>query len=566
MTKRRLPVALFVALIFVLVCVLGACRGGNNLHFEKREYDVKNGDSVTVQKGKADYKLLGKVPSGVSVDGNGKFSIDSSVALGTQVVLAALVKDKVVDTAICKIQVSVEEPTLEIVNGSSYLVDGEQVRVTCTPAYSVQFGIKESVEGVVIDEVSGRVSYRGNVADATPFTVVATAMGAIAEREFLAATANFVTADTEEFFSELGKGTELNITLNYGADIKAKEQGVLGVELGGTEVDENDFSYNAETCTLTISASAVAHLGSGTSKLYISTAKNTIAVTINVANFIRTAEDLAAIGQSAEGLNGYHILVNDIDLTEYLSSQKDGWFPIGTYFESDDGSVIDTTQTFGGHFDGNGHTISGLWIARQSYTFVEGFNCGLFGYVNSSGIVENVTLKSAPGRENATNSYSGGLVGHNCGIVRNCLVDVNVFLISEHRAGGGICGMNEGTISNCISLGYVTVGKDIGAICGWNKGEITDCYAVDDPENVYRKSFESEEVDGVTGEVKKVNPLVYPGRPELISATGLEEGKTTNCTVFANLNQLLEQADFSAWSNWSANDGALPSVKTKAIG
>ncbi len=559
--KQRLFTAMILVIVFAALCALTACSSAGRFTFEKREYEVKNGEVVNVAKGKAAYKLLGDVPQGVSVSSDGKFSVGSDAKYGAQTVLAAIANGKVTDTVVCKVIIPLETPTITFTNRSQYLADGEQAHAVSDPAYSLVYSLKENVSGVVVDEVTGRVSFRGAVEDATPFTVVASAQGVSAEKRFFAATANFVTVDRPEQVTELGVGSDLNFTLNFGADSNAEQQGVLYVETLGAELAQDKYSYNSETHVLTLYQATVASFASGENAVYVGTAKNTVTLNIRAAKFVRTAEDLAAIATgSVEGLNAYYVQVEDIDLTEYLSTQQNGWFPIGTYL--DDAGVVDATRVFGGHYDGNGHTISGLWIARQHYTFVEGFNGGLFGYVSSNGIVENVTLKSADGKANELNSYSGGLVGHNCGIIRNCMVDVNVFLISEHTNGGGVCGMNEGTISNCISLGFVTAGENLGAICGYNfNGVIENCYAVDDPNNAYRVQFNNEQSDEETGSSVIVNPLVYPNRPQVLPVVGKEAGTTTNSFVFTSVDELLQQADFSFWSNWNTDGSGLPTVK-----
>ena len=122
--------------------------------------------------------------------------------------------------------------------------------------------------------------------------------------------------------------------------------------------------------------------------------------------------------------------------------------------------------------------------------------------------------------------------------------------------------MNEGTISNCISLGFVTAGENLGAICGYNfNGVIENCYAVDDPNNAYRVQFNNEQSDEETGSSVIVNPLVYPNRPQVLPVVGKEAGTTTNSFVFTSVDELLQQADFSFWSNWNTDGSGLPTVK-----
>ena len=138
-------------------------------------------------------------------------------------------------------------------------------------------------------------------------------------------------------------------------------------------------------------------------------------------------------------------------------------------------------------------------------------------------------------------SYSGGLVGVNLGLVENCLANVKVVMESAdggHRCAGGLVGRNQGEIRNCVSLGWVTASNAYGAFCGINDGKITDCYAVDDPS------------------LNTNAALVREDRPERLSLCSTGAG--TNCAVYGSKAELIEKADFSAWTDWSGEPSELP--------
>lgn len=63
----------------------------------------------------------------------------------------------------------------------------------------------------------------------------------------------------------------------------------------------------------------------------------------------------------------YFKLMADIDLTEFLEDENpsQGWQPVGN----------SSSAAFKGILDGNGKTVSGLWIKRPSAN-----NVGFFGY------------------------------------------------------------------------------------------------------------------------------------------------------------------------------------------
>lgn len=123
--------------------------------------------------------------------------------------------------------------------------------------------------------------------------------------------------------------------------------------------------------------------------------------------------------------------------------------------------------TFGGTFDGQGYTISGLTITGS------GNVRGLFRYLQSGGVVQNVSLEVTIEPTDLQDSL-GGLVGNNRGSVRNCAVTGN---IQGETNIGGIIGVNEssGKIINSTFSGSVTGEHYVGGIAGQNLGSILQC-------------------------------------------------------------------------------------------
>lgn len=132
-----------------------------------------------------------------------------------------------------------------------------------------------------------------------------------------------------------------------------------------------------------------------------------------------------------------------------------------------DGSDFKYIPTFGGIFDGNGHTISGLAVSdSESYT-------GLFCITQESALIKDLKVEGslAPsGRQMAT----GGIAGDNYGAISNCSFTGNV---NGYDYTGGIAGYNEqtGKISSCKSSGYVMGMHFTGGITGYNLGTISGC-------------------------------------------------------------------------------------------
>lgn len=119
-----------------------------------------------------------------------------------------------------------------------------------------------------------------------------------------------------------------------------------------------------------------------------------------------------------------------------------------------------STKTYKGTFDGDNHTISGLYYYSESQNDV-----GLFGQVDG-GVVKNVGI---------INSYLsaaqrvGAVAGQtkNDATITNCYSDST---IKGVKIVGGISGRNEkATISECYNIGTVIGGASgmVGGICGY---------------------------------------------------------------------------------------------------
>lgn len=123
--------------------------------------------------------------------------------------------------------------------------------------------------------------------------------------------------------------------------------------------------------------------------------------------------------------------------------------------------------TFGGSFDGQNHTISGLNVRG------EGSQRGLFRYIQEGGTVKdlNVTGTVAPAGDIKS---TGGIAGVNHGTISQCTFSGRV----EGMTGaGGIAGVNEaeGRIISCTSSGTVLGSHYTGGIVGENYGSIISC-------------------------------------------------------------------------------------------
>jgi uncharacterized protein (TIGR02145 family) len=190
--------------------------------------------------------------------------------------------------------------------------------------------------------------------------------------------------------------------------------------------------------------------------------------------------------ETAEHLNNVRYFPNaqfmqiaNIDLAIAPFNLNEGWEPIGSDY-----------NYFLGVYNGNGFTISGLYINRENYYQ------GLFGYM-SNAYVHNVTLEGADisgftsvggiagygdhsiirdchvSGSISGSDWIGGIVGRNTGTtsnVRNCISNANIIATGQYI--GGLVGFSDynATVKTSYAIGNVTGDYAVGGLVGWNGG------------------------------------------------------------------------------------------------
>lgn len=131
------------------------------------------------------------------------------------------------------------------------------------------------------------------------------------------------------------------------------------------------------------------------------------------------------------------------------------------------GAEFVSIPTFGGYFDGQGHTISGLTI-RDSVSYT-----GLFCYTQPTAVIANLKVEGSV-RPAGKQMVVGGIVGDNRGILLNCVYDG---VVEGNDYVGGIAGINEltGILMECKTGGTVTGIHYSGGVAGHNVGNIVGC-------------------------------------------------------------------------------------------
>ena len=235
---------------------------------------------------------------------------------------------------------------------------------------------------------------------------------------------------------------------------------------------------------------------------------------------ISTADELRLFAAIVNGTDGMtrntaacgkltaDILLNDTTNWKNweTTAPANSWTPIGS-----------GSQPFSGTLDGDGHSVSGIYInSTEIYQ-------GLVGYLGSGGTLQNLGVKASY----IKGGYSvGGVCGRNDGTVTNCYNTGNV---TGNSTVGGVCGENYfGTVTNCYNTGSVTGSNDVGGLCGYNNRTVTNCYNTGSVEG-------TERVGGVCGYnygatvTNCYNTGSVTGSNDVGGLCGRNDGTVNNC-------------------------------------
>ena len=462
---------------------LTGCSTNENIEltFTQREYQLKSGEKIEVNKNykNVKYQLINNPFDSISInEDNGTLTFDDTIPNYTQVMAIATYKEFVSEPCVVTLTYDYHASEVRFTNMSSYIVNNEYVNAVSSRKYSVLYSLKEKVDGVYIESETGKVTFAPIVKNETKFTVIADSHGSKEEKEFIAMTEGFVEAITNRQALEKDNSSiSAFYPLDFAKSTVTSGNIIAVVDSLNNPIDKNYYKYDTKKQRLEILPSILETLSVGSNTFKIITERNSVSITLDViTKFINTVEDLVAISDSIESLSGYYILMNDLNLEDYLAkegyNEGKGWTPIGIYTDTLDTNIA-TQYSFKGTFDGNGHVIRGLYANRKD---TASFNAGLFGYTTASATIRNLGVEG----ELTVSSYSGGLVGSNNGVIENCWANVNMNVASgenAYRYVGGFVGNNFGTIKNCYSIGDVNCDSYYGSFVGSNTGFIENCYA-----------------------------------------------------------------------------------------
>ena len=202
-----------------------------------------------------------------------------------------------------------------------------------------------------------------------------------------------------------------------------------------------------------------------------------------VKDGVMEISNYAELQAFSTAVNGGSATLNGI-LTADIIAEGTDWMPIGN-----------ESKWYEGTFDGDRHTITGLSTesnANRNYA-------GLFGFVEETGVVQNVGLidGSIKGMD-----CVGAVAGDSCGKIINCYNTGKVTTAYDNAHVGGVVGYNQygGTVQNCYNTGEVTsTGNNsfAGGVVGYNYiGTVQSCYNT----GKITATGEASYVGGVVGE------------------------------------------------------------------
>lgn len=158
------------------------------------------------------------------------------------------------------------------------------------------------------------------------------------------------------------------------------------------------------------------------------------------------------------------------------------WTPIADCME-------DHITLYSGTFDGNNKTVSGLYFNDNSTRI------GLFGSSEADGNIKNVGVVDSYFKGN---NFVGGVCGLNDGTITNCYNAGNLTAIESSATIGGICGYNRGTVTNCYNTGTVTATgqvASVGGVCGCSTAPISNCYNI----GIVTATSSDTDISGICG-------------------------------------------------------------------
>ena len=241
---------------------------------------------------------------------------------------------------------------------------------------------------------------------------------------------------------------------------------------------------------------------------------------------ISSKEELAFLSEAVSMDRGgmytsaYYLLIADLALNDV--SDFDSWAEQGPEYSWRPITALNLNL----HFDGGGHTISGMYInTNNEGTSLTDSSYGLFATL-MDGEIKNLTLDQSYLSVSGNTAYVGGIVGTELGesLIENCVSNAKID-VYDGMAGGVVASLSGGrsaadgveyeeedrgfysTVKDCVFQGSINQVKEeamtyLGGIAGESGGNLLNCH------NTGSISFDGEDADSVGGIVGKASGIV----------------------------------------------------------
>ncbi len=251
--------------------------------------------------------------------------------------------------------------------------------------------------------------------------------------------------------------------------------------------------------------------------------------------YIRSAKNLIALAQKCKNDTWSQgktvVLEKNVDLTD---------------------SKFTGIPTFGGTFEGNGHTIKGFSLKKN------GSNQGFFRYVQAGATVKDLMIEGAI-CAGGTQANIGGLVGNNSGSIIHCQFNGN---IKGSAYVGGLVGVNQsdGLIQNSRSNGIVYGEHYVGGVAGQNLGRIILCRNTAS----INTSTENTTLNKENMDLSKINSTLNTDKiTDLGGIAGYSTGVIQSCTNEGNVGY--EHVGYNVGGIVGRQSGYINGCKNSAL-
>lgn len=189
-----------------------------------------------------------------------------------------------------------------------------------------------------------------------------------------------------------------------------------------------------------------------------------------------TAKNAAACAKlTADITVNSGVLNSDGSLNTANSGSFDVWTPIGT----------DSNDPYAGSFNGDNHTVGGLYVSDSNANYVGLFGCNS-GTIQKVGVVDSYLYGG---------NYVGGVCGYNYALMTSESVEASISrcynssVVKGKEYVGGVCGKNEAdnssnstslidcptaSVSKCYNTGTISGYNQSGGVCGCNYATTTN--------------------------------------------------------------------------------------------